>query len=38
MSKALDEASENNNELKEVQNPKNLCVHELKKELRAKQK
>ena len=38
MSKALDEASENNNELKEVQNPKNLCVHELKKKLRVKQK
>ena len=38
MSKALDEASENNNELNEVKNQKNLCVHELKKKLRVKQK
>ena len=38
MSKALDEASENNNELNEVENQKNLCVHELKKKLRVKQK
>ena len=38
MSKALDEASENNNELNEVENQKNLCVHELKKKLRLKQK
>ena len=38
MSKALDEASENNNELNEVKNPKNLCVHDLKKKLRVKQK
>ena len=38
MSKALDQASENNNELSEVKNPKNLCVHELKKKLRVKQK
>ena len=38
MSKALDEASENNNELNEVKNRKNLCVHELKKKLRVKQK
>ena len=38
MSKALDEASENNNELNEVKNKKNLCVHELKKKLRVKQK
>ena len=37
MSKALDEASENNNELNEVKNPKNLCVHDLKKKLRKKQ-
>ena len=38
MSKALDEVSENNNELNEVKNQKNLCVHELKKKLRVKQK
>ena len=38
MSKALDEASENNTELNEVKNQKNLCVHELKKKLRVKQK
>ena len=38
MSKALDEASENNNELNEVKNQKNLCVHELEKKLRVKQK
>ena len=38
MSKALDEASINNNELNEVKNSKNLCVHELKKKLREKQK
>ena len=38
MSKALDEASKNNNELNEVKNQKNLCVHELKKKLRVKQK
>ena len=38
MSKALDEASENNNELNKVKNQKNLCVHELKKKLRIKQK
>ena len=38
MSKALDEASENNNELNEVKNQKNLCVHDLKKKLRVKQK
>jgi hypothetical protein len=31
-------ASENNNELNEVENQKNLCVHELKKKLRVKQK
>ena len=35
MSKALDEVSENNNELNEV---KNLCVHDLKQKLREKQK
>jgi hypothetical protein len=38
MSKALDEVSENNNELNVVENQKNLCVHELKKKLRVKQK
>ena len=38
MSKALDEAYENNTELNEVKNKKNLCVHELKKKLRLKQK
>ena len=38
MSKALDEASENNNELNEVKNQKNLCVHDLKKKLKVKQK
>ena len=38
MSKALDEASKNNNELKNVKNTKNLCVHELKKKIRLKQK
>ena len=38
MNKALDEASENNSELNKVENQKNLCVHELKKKLRVKQK
>ena len=38
MSKVIDEASENNNELNEVKNQKNLCVHDLKKKLRLKQK
>ena len=38
MSKALDEASENNTELNEVKNQKNLCVNELKKKLILKQK
>ncbi|MDC0445434.1 hypothetical protein OAM09_01310 [Candidatus Pelagibacter sp.] len=38
MSKVLDEVSENNNELNEVKNQKNLCVHDLKKKLRLKQK
>ena len=38
MSKVLDETSENNNELNEVKNPKNLGVHDLKKKLRLKQK
>ena len=35
MSKVLDETSENTNELNEV---KNLCVHDLKQKLREKQK
>ena len=38
MSKVLDEVSENNNELNEVKNQKTLCVHDLKKKLRVKQK
>ena len=38
MSKVLDDVSENNNELNEFKNPKNLCVHDLKKKLRVKQK
>ena len=38
MSKVLDEVSENNNELNEFKNSKNLCVHDLKKKLRLKQK
>ena len=38
MSKVLDDACENANELNEVKNSKNLWVHELKKKLRAKQK
>ena len=38
MSKALDEVNENNNELNEVKDKKNLCVHDLKKKLRVKQK
>ena len=38
MNKVLDEASENTSELNEVKNQKNLCVHDLKKKLRVKQK
>ena len=38
MSKTLSQASENNDELNEVKNQKNLCVHDLKKKLRVKQK
>ena len=38
MSKALDEASENNNELNEIKNSKKLCVHDLKQKLKIKQK
>ena len=38
MNKLLDKDSQNNNELNEVNNPKNLCVHDLIQKLRAKQK
>ena len=38
MSKAVDEASKSDNELNEVKNQKNLCVHDLKQKLKAKQK
>ena len=38
MNKILNEASENNNELNEVKNQKNLCVHDLKQKLKIKQK
>ena len=38
MNKVLDDVSKSNNELNEVENQKNLCVHELKKKLRVKQK
>ena len=38
MTKVLDEASENTSELNEVENQKTLCVHDLKKKLRVKQK
>ena len=38
MNKVLDEASENTNELNEIKNQKTLCVHDLKKKLRVKQK
>ena len=38
MTKVLDEASENTSELNEVKNQKALCVHDLKKKLRVKQK
>ena len=38
MNKVLDEASENTSELNEVKNQKTLCVHDLKKKLRVKQK
>ena len=38
MSKTLSQASENNDELNEVKNQKTLCVHDLKKKLRVKQK
>ena len=38
MTKVLDEASENTSKLNEVENQKTLCVHDLKKKLRVKQK
>jgi len=38
MKKVLDKDSKNNNEFNEVDNPKNLCVHDLIQKLRAKQK
>ena len=38
MTKILDEAYENTSELNEVKNQKTLCVHDLKKKLRVKQK
>ena len=38
MTKVLDEVSENTSELNEVKNQKTLCVHDLKKKLRVKQK
>ena len=38
MSKVLEETSENNNEFNEVKDPKKLCVHDLKKKLKTKQK
>ena len=37
MSKELYEASKNN-EFNEIKNPKKLCVHDLKKKLKTKQK
>ena len=39
MSKVLDNLSQNNaDELNKATSPKSLCVHDLKKKLRAKQK
>ena len=38
MNKVLDEVSKSNNELNEVKDPKKLCVHDLKKKLKTKQK
>ncbi|MDC0565714.1 hypothetical protein OAO33_00900 [Candidatus Pelagibacter sp.] len=38
MNKELDEVSYNNNEFNEVKDPKKLCVHDLKKKLKTKQK
>ena len=38
MSKKLEEVSKSNNEFNEVKDPKKLCVHDLKKKLKTKQK
>ena len=38
MNKVLDEVSKSNNEFNEVKDPKKLCVHDLKKKLKTKQK
>ena len=38
MSKELDEVSYSDNEFDEVKDPKKLCVHDLKKKLKTKQK
>ena len=38
MKKILDEVSKSNNEFNEVRDPKKLCVHDLKKKLKTKQK
>ena len=38
MSKELEEVSKSNNEFNEVKDPKKLCVHDLKKKIRLKQK
>ena len=38
MNKVLYEVSKSNNEFNEVKDPKKLCVHDLKKKLKIKQK
>ena len=38
MNKVLKEVSKSNNEFNEVKDPKKLCVHDLKKKLKTKQK
>ena len=38
MNKELDEVYYNNNEFDEVKDPKKICVHDLKKKLKTKQK
>ena len=38
MNKELDEVNYNNNEFDEVKDPKKICVHDLKKKLKTKQK
>ena len=38
MSKELDEVFYSNNEFDEVKDPKKICVHDLKKKLKTKQK